>query len=74
MDPALVTCRGCSRTWHSITMAEGLRVIGACPRCGGELDWADGSGPAEVSVPVHVVTNVRGDAVAPHLVLGLPRR
>lgn len=78
MDPALVSCRGCSRTWHSRTMAEGLRAIGACPRCGGELAWADGPAEvpapaAEAPVPAAAAAGARGD-VAPHLVLGLPRR
>ncbi|MCW3038551.1 MAG: hypothetical protein JWM31_456, partial [Solirubrobacterales bacterium] len=48
MNPALVSCLGCSRTWHSRTMADGLRTIGRCPRCGGELAWTDATpaGPA----------------------------
>lgn len=80
MDPALVSCRGCSRTWHSRTMADGLRAIGRCPRCSGELAWADapavdpagGVAPAAAVVAVPVAA-ARGD-VAPHLVLGVPRR
>lgn len=67
MDPALVSCSACSRTWHSRTMAEGLRAIGNCPRCGGELVWAEGDAPAPA--PEAAV----GVDQAPHLVLGRPR-
>src|SRR3954452_15422737 len=43
MEPtsAAVTCTSCERTWNSASMAEGLRLLGACPRCGGELSFAD---------------------------------
>ena len=47
-------------------MADGLRLIGSCPRCGGELAFAeDAPGPAdERAVP----------DVDPARVLGVPRR
>jgi hypothetical protein len=48
-------------------MAEGLRAIGVCPRCGGELVWAEGDAPAQK--PEAAV----GVDQAPHLVLGRPR-
>ena len=47
-------------------MAEGLRLVGACPRCGGALTFAADS-PSEA--PERSTT-----AVAPHLVLGFPQR
>lgn len=88
MDPALVSCRDCSRTWHSRTMAEGLRTIGRCPRCGGALSWAqdaedaaqDAAAPGAEPVPAGAGTEVPAGGpgghgpVAPHLVLGVPRR
>jgi len=33
-------CTACEFEWHSPAMADGLRVIGSCPRCGGELEFA----------------------------------
>jgi hypothetical protein len=47
-------------------MADGLRILGACPRCGGELAFHGEAGavPDEPEVP----------DVAPHLVLGRPLR
>ena len=63
-------CKACSFTWHSAQMAEGLRLIGSCPRCDGELEFGDkptlqDEAPAE-SAPEA--------GPAPHMVLGLPRR
>ena len=67
-----VHCTGCSFAWNSTAMAEGLRLLGSCPRCGGVLsfrgdDTLQGSGfeieAEKVLAPV-----------APHLVLGIPRR
>ena len=61
-----VTCGSCQRSWNSGSMAEGLRLLGACPRCGGELTFADAT-PSE--------SPERSTAsVAPHLVLGFPQR
>ena len=64
------TCTACSFAWHSATMAHGLRIIGSCPRCGGELAFAadagEPGGPAPAPDP---------DAdLPPHAVLGIPRR
>jgi hypothetical protein len=52
-------------------MAEGLRLLGTCPRCGGSLTFRDepASAPAAQAAPP-----ADGAAVAPHLVLGIPRR
>jgi hypothetical protein len=72
MSDFAVRCRGCGFTWHSAAMADGLRVLGACPKCKGELEFAsnpDAAAPEAAPSPEPAVT-----ADAPHLVLGLPRR
>jgi hypothetical protein len=51
-------------------MAEGLRLLGSCPKCGGELQFRDAAAMAEPRVRVAE----RPAALAPHLVLGIPRR
>jgi hypothetical protein len=63
-----VHCLGCAYEWHSEAMAEGLRLLGTCPKCGGELAFA---GPAP---PAEAVDAPGLDLRAPHLVLGVPRR
>ena len=46
-------------------MADGLRLLGSCPKCGGELEFhAPASAPA--SFTDHSATD-------PHMVLGIPR-
>lgn len=66
MEP-LVSCSACARVWHSPVLADGLREIGCCPRCGGTLAWSETAGS--------VTTTVLADPdIAPHLVLGVPRR
>lgn len=65
-----VTCTSCERTWNSAAMAEGLRLLGACPRCSGSLSFAgdqSGAAPERTERPDRA-------ALAPHLVLGIPRR
>ncbi len=32
-----VSCSGCGFHWNSAAMAEGLRLLGSCPKCGGAL-------------------------------------
>lgn len=61
-----VTCAGCQRVWNSASMAEGLRLLGACPRCGGPLTFAEAAA-VEAAEPAAA-------PVAPHLVLGFPQR
>ena len=68
MPPApAVRCSSCDSVWNSAAMADGLRLLGSCPKCGGTLEFRGEAPPAE-----------RFDrpkpAVAPHLVLGIPRR
>ncbi len=69
MTPAhLVRCTSCEFAWNSATMAEGLRLLGSCPKCGGELHFRDDAHEAErFERPAPAST-------APHLVLGIPRR
>jgi hypothetical protein len=62
-----VHCLGCEYEWHSKVMAEGLRLLGTCPKCGGDLEFAD-------VAPAQAVDAPRLDLRAPHLVLGVPRR
>lgn len=64
-----VACSGCGRTWNSASMAEGLRLLGACPRCGGSLTFADEAPPSAL----HELPPEAAVTMAPHLVLGIPR-
>ena len=67
-DDFAVRCRDCQFTWRSAAMADGLRVLGSCPKCKGELEFRDAEA-AETAPAEPAVT-----ADAPHLVLGVPRR
>ena len=66
-----VSCSGCGFTWNSDAMAEGLRLLGSCPKCGGALLFRT---DAPEAPRASRVTSERSGAVAPHLVLGIPRR
>ena len=62
-----VSCTGCGFAWNSAAMADGLRLLGSCPKCGGELSFR--------TEAVETPRAARFDeAQAPHLVLGIPRR
>ena len=70
-----VRCSDCAYAWNSAAMAEGLKLIGSCPKCGGELIFRDEIEASERPL------DIEGDAeraaekgVAPHLALGIPRR
>jgi hypothetical protein len=65
VSPALVTCHGCGFHWHSESMAHGLRVLGHCVRCNGELEFAAGAGERAPDDRLQVL---RG--TAPHIALG----
>jgi hypothetical protein len=52
-------------------MAEGLRILGSCSKCGGSLSFADA--PRD-RVGVGIPDELSVERTAPHLVLGLPRR
>ncbi|HEX2086243.1 MAG TPA: hypothetical protein VHF89_11210 [Solirubrobacteraceae bacterium] len=66
-----VSCSGCGFAWNSAAMAEGLRLLGSCPKCGGalifSLDAPEPPRAERVEKPAR-----SGDQ--PHLVLGIPRR
>jgi len=47
-------------------MAEGLRLLGACPRCSGELEFASEQAPVTADPEIRDVDPAR--------VLGVPRR
>lgn len=66
--PALVTCTGCEFTWHSQTMAHGLRIAGSCVRCGGDLQFAEPRPVDEVERDLAVLSQL-----SPHQAMGLPR-
>ena len=70
MSPA-VTCLSCERSWNSASMAEGLRLLGACPRCNGELCFAADERAASALSRMSPEAAV---SMAPHLVMGIPRR
>ena len=75
MSPApAVRCTSCQFAWNSSAMADGLRLLGSCPKCGGELSFA-GDAPAPERVERFDRSSDRVLAsAAPHLVLGIPRR
>ena len=65
-----VSCTDCGFAWNSTTMAEGLRLLGSCPKCGGLLRFRRPMTAEDAPTP----RVERAPAVAPHLVLGLPRK
>jgi hypothetical protein len=67
-----VSCLSCAYEWHSEAMADGLRLLGSCPRCGGELSFAS---PAPEAITVDVDMQ-RAEALGSRpasMVLGMPR-
>jgi hypothetical protein len=62
-----VRCRDCDFAWYGATAAHGLRVMGGCTRCGGELDFFTDDEPT-TALPV----TERLAGVSPAAVLGLP--
>jgi hypothetical protein len=67
-DDFAVRCKGCGFRWNTPAMAHGLRVLGSCPKCKGELEFGarglpEAAGPADAPAGPD----------APHLVLGIPR-
>ncbi len=65
-DDFAVRCTACEFTWNTPAMADGLRVLGACPKCKGELEFRD--------TPEVIIAALPADtAAAPHMVLGIPR-
>ena len=72
--PPAVRCSGCGFTWNSPALAEGLRLLAGCPRCGGALSFRDAPAPAAATSPAEEATDPASAGQAPHLVLGIPRR
>jgi hypothetical protein len=68
-----VSCSGCGFTWNSAAMAEGLRLLGSCPKCGGALLFRTDEAPEEPRAS-RTGPAEKPSEVAPHLVLGIPRR
>ena len=64
-----VRCGGCAFEWYGATASHGLRIVGACPRCGGELDFLV---PLEAEVDEPRATDRREPALHPAAVLGTP--
>jgi hypothetical protein len=42
-----VCCGACHFAWYGQTTEHGLRLLGACPRCGGELEFLTPDAPAD---------------------------
>jgi hypothetical protein len=68
-DDFAARCKGCGFTWNTPAMAEGLRVLGSCPKCKGELEFGGRAGKA----PEPAADPAPPTSDAPHLVLGIPR-
>jgi hypothetical protein len=64
-EHARVTCTECGFEWFGPTAAHGLRLVGSCIRCHGELRFND-----EPSLPAIAEQH---DDLPAHLVLGNPR-
>jgi hypothetical protein len=61
-----VRCTACEFRWNTAAMADGLRVLGSCPKCKGELEFRDSAEVTLAALPSDA-------AAAPHMVLGIPR-
>jgi hypothetical protein len=73
MTVPAVRCSSCAFAWNSAAMAEGLRLIGSCPKCGGDLTFREHVLDAQSDDGTALATDQEG-RLAPHLVLGIPRR
>jgi uncharacterized paraquat-inducible protein A len=69
-DAFAVRCTGCEFTWNTPAMAEGLRVLGACPKCRGALEFSE---DAPAATAASDTRDADVPAAAPHMVLGIPR-
>jgi len=67
-DDFAVRCLGCGFQWNTAAMAEGLAVIGSCPKCGGTLDFRTDVTAGPATEPDDVPAEA-----AQHMVLGIPR-
>jgi hypothetical protein len=71
MTVPAVRCSDCAYAWNSAAMAEGLRLLGSCPKCGGGLEFRSETADRDRRV---VLAAPSTGTLAPHLVLGIPRR
>jgi len=62
-----VRCRDCDFAWYGATAAHGLRLVGSCTRCDGELDFL-----AQDEVPPAAPVTERLAGLSPAAVLGTP--
>ena len=62
-----VQCEHCSFAWYGASAADGLRVVGTCPHCGGALTFLEPEAPT----PSFAVAE-RLAGVMPAAVLGPP--
>jgi hypothetical protein len=62
-----VQCDDCCAAWYGASAADGLRVVGRCPKCGGHLAFLAADAPA-----ADFEVNDRLASVPPASVLGLP--
>ena len=62
-----VQCDDCRFAWYGASAADGLRVVGECPKCGGHLAFLASDAPAS-----EFAVNDRLASVSPAAVLGLP--
>ena len=76
MSPApSVRCSGCGFSWNSAAMADGLRLLGSCPKCSSaDLVFRDDDGDRGARFHPAPLAPITPAAAAPHLVLGIPRR
>jgi hypothetical protein len=71
MPSPRVRCHECRFEWFGPTSSHGLRIVGACPRCGGGLDFLEADGePAAAAGPGPVERALA--TVSPAAVLGTP--
>ena len=63
-----VRCQDCEFAWYGATAAHGLRLVGSCPRCSGELDFLVAE-EAPVGAPA---ASERLAGLSPAAVLGTP--
>jgi hypothetical protein len=62
-----VRCRDCDFAWYGATAAHGLRVVGSCTRCDGDLDFL-----TQDEVPAAAPVTERLAGLSPAAVLGTP--
>lgn len=62
-----VRCGACAFAWYGATAEHGLRIVGSCPRCGGELDFLVSGGEVAAEPAPEALR-----ALHPAAVLGRP--